>query len=253
MADQAPSRRRAWPTRELAIALAVGLVVTFFVIWRDARREDITFTIGATPAETLQTAIELTGVPRRSFALPRLPRAERGEVILHIATYFQRPTATVRLEVVDGRGRAQSACAFPPETYYDNARIRCAVPSLADARRIVVTHAGPAKLAIFGNEARPGKPAVVGVLAFRNARDLIGRMRTAVDRVGVSLPPGVGPVVLIAGLWTSISAVVLALLLAVGIARERTEPLPVQRADERAGGEDEGEPGKGVDVPPRTT
>jgi hypothetical protein len=229
LAERLATRDGTRWVRDIAIAVAVGLVVTAFVIWRDSRRADVTFTIGAVPPTTVTTAIELTGVPRRSFVLPRLPRDAPGEVMVHIATYLQPATATVRLAVVDAAGRTQARCTFPPSAYHDNALITCDVPSLARARRLVVTHAGPAKLAVFGNEARKRTPAVVGLLAFRNPHDTIGRMRTAIDRVGVSLPAGLGPTVLIGGLWLWLSAAVLALLVAVGIAREGADPLFEQR------------------------
>jgi hypothetical protein len=210
--------------RDLAAAVAVGLLLTVLVIWRDSRRHDITFTIGAVPP-LFETPVEITGVPRRTFALPRLRNESSGEVAVHIATYLQKPEATVRLEILDAGGRPQARCTFPPSTYRDNAQITCDVPSLAKARRLVVTHTGPAKLAVFGNEATAKEAAMVGYLAFRNPRDLVGRMRTAVDRVGISLPAGVGPTALVAGLWASLSAVVLALLLAIRIAREGADPL----------------------------
>jgi hypothetical protein len=216
--QQEPARRGIWRSRELAVAVAVGLLVTVFVIWRDSRRADIAYTIGAAPLAP-EGAIEITGMPRHSFALPRLPVGNAGQVQVHIATYLRRATATVRLDILDAQGRSQARCVYPPTAYHDNSRLSCDVPSLARARRLVVSHAGPAKLAVIGHEN------TVGQLVFLNPTDVFGRMRTAIDRVGISLPPGVGPTVLIAGLWLSTSAAVLALLLAIGIAREGADPL----------------------------
>ncbi|MDX6630216.1 MAG: hypothetical protein QOH00_2462 [Gaiellales bacterium] len=207
-----------WRSRELAIAVAVGLLVTVFVIWRDSHRAGITYTIGAAPLGPM-VPLEITGVPRRSFDLPRLPVNEPGQVRVHVATYLQRPSATVRFDILDGKGRRQASCTFPPTAYHDNSELDCGVRSLALARRVVVAHRGPAKLAVIGSGH------VVGYLVFRNPTGVFGRMRTAVDRVGISLPPGVGPTVLIAGVWLSTSAAVLALLLAIGIAREGADPL----------------------------
>ena len=68
-------------------------------------------------------------------------------------------------------------------------------------------------------------------------------MRSVLDRVGISLPPGVGPGVLIAGIWLSTASLALALLLAIGIARERPDALLEQ-------GEPLGEPA-GVLAEPR--
>ena len=192
--------------------------MTLFIVWRDSRRADITYTIGAAPLDPT-AAIEITGTPRRTFELPRLPVSTSGEVQVHIATYLQKPTATVRLEIEDASGRAQARCIYPPTAYQDNSQLVCDVPSLARARRLVVTHRGAAKLAVIGHEN------VAGDLVFRNPTGVFGRMRTAIDRVGVSLPPGLGPTVLIAGLWASTSAAVLAVLLAIGIAREGADPL----------------------------
>ena len=96
------------------MALAIGLVVTLLVVWRDADRSDATYIIGATPEQPLET-IELTNVPRRSFALPRLTEDGRGRLLLQIATYLQKPTATVHLQVLDARGRSQARCTFPPD------------------------------------------------------------------------------------------------------------------------------------------
>jgi hypothetical protein len=219
-----------WRSRELAVAVLAGLLVTAFVVARDSRRSDATYTIGAAPLAP-ETALEITGKPRQTFTLPRLPVATRGEVQVHIATYLQKPSAVVHFQVVDAQGRSQARCTYPPTAYSDNAQLRCAVPDLALARRLVITHTGPAKLAVIGHER------TVGYLVFRNSSGVIGRMRTVVDRVGISLPAGVGPTVLIGGLWLSVSAAVLALLLAIGIAREGADPLLEQ-------GEPLGEPAR---------
>jgi hypothetical protein len=196
--------------------------VTLFIVWRDSHRAGITYTLGAAPLDPMG-AIEITGMPRRTFELPRLRVSTHGEVQVHIATYLQKPTATVHLEIEDASGRAQARCTYPPTAYKDNSQLVCAVPSFARARRLVVTHQGTAKLAVIGHEN------VAGDLVFRNPTGVFGRMRTAIDRVGISLPPGLGPTVLIAGLWASTSAAVLAVLLAIGITREGTDPLLEQR------------------------
>src|SRR3954451_1852061 len=115
-----PSLERAplWRSRELAVAVAVGLLVTVFVIARDSRREGVTYTIGAAPLAP-ETALEITGKPRATFTLPRLPAQSRGEVQVHIATYLERPTATVRFAILDARGRSQAQCIYPPSSYSD--------------------------------------------------------------------------------------------------------------------------------------
>jgi hypothetical protein len=205
--------------RRIALALAAGLLVTLFVVWRDADRSDATYVIAAVPKPALVT-IELTGIPRRTFLLPRLDNDERGRLLLQIATYLQQPTATVRLAVTDARGRSQARCVFPPSAYHDNSVLTCDVPSLARARRLVVAHAGPAKLAVYGNRF-----GYTGSLAYTSSGDVISRMRAVVDRVGVSMHPSLGPAVLIGGLWLSSAAVLLALILAFGVARERPDPL----------------------------
>ena len=53
--------------------------MTLFIVWRDSRRADITYTIGAAPLDPT-AAIEITGTPRRTFELPRLPVSTSGEV-----------------------------------------------------------------------------------------------------------------------------------------------------------------------------
>jgi hypothetical protein len=205
--------------RRIALALAVGLALTLFVIWRDADRADATYVIGATPATPL-TAVDLKGVPRRTFALPRLVHDGRGRLLLQIATYVQKPSATVRLTVLDASGAAQARCTFRPSTYRDNALLPCDVPHVAHARRVVVAHAGTARIGVFA-----GTDGAIGYLAYTSPGDLVSRMRSVVNRIGVSLPPGVGPFVFIAGLWLSTAAVVLALLIVIGVARERPDPL----------------------------
>lgn len=218
LAESASGLRALWQPRQLALALAVGLTLTLVVIWRDAERADATFVIGAVPEQPVEP-IELTGVPRRSFALPRLTDSGHGRVLLQIATYLERPTATVRLHVMGANGRSLARCTFPPTTYRDNDLLRCAVPDVAQARRVVVSHTGPAKLAVFAHRG------VAGYLAYTSSGGLVSRIRAVLDRVGMSLPAGVGPAVLIAGLWLSTAAVVLALLLAIGVARERPDAL----------------------------
>jgi hypothetical protein len=219
LAESPPaSRRSLWRPRELALALLLGLVVTLFVVWRDADRPDATYIIGAVPEQPLEP-IELTGVPRRTFALPRLTDGGRGRVVLQIATYFERSSATVRLRVLDASGGTISRCAFPPASYRDNTLLPCDVPDVALARRFVITHAGPARLAVFAH----GDTA--GYLAYTSGGDVVSRMRAVVDRVGVSLPPSVGPAVLIGGLWLSTAATALAVLLAIGLARSGPDAL----------------------------
>jgi hypothetical protein len=218
LAESSTRAGSLWRSRELLIAILAGLLVTAFVVVRDARRDDATFTVGAAP-RTPMTAIEITGSARRSFALPRLPAQSRGFVQIHIATYLQRPSATVTFAILNARRHVEARCVFPPTAYVDNSQLECDVPSLARARTLVVTHKGPAKLAVFGNQG------VVGTLVFRNSHSLFGRMRTVTDRVGIALPAGVGPAVLIGGLWLSVAAAVLAVLLAFGIAREGADPL----------------------------
>ena len=159
--------------RDVALALALGLIVTLIVIWRDADRADATYVIGAVPEQPLGP-IELTGVPRRSFALPRLTADGPGRVLLQIATYLQQPTATVRLQVLDARGRSLARCAFPPTSYRDNDLLPCDVPDIARARRIVVSHSGPAKLAVIAHGQ------VAGYLAYTSSGGVLSRMRSVI-------------------------------------------------------------------------
>jgi hypothetical protein len=211
--------------RDVALALLLGLAVTLIVIWRDADRADATFVIGSAPKDPLAD-IEISGVPHRSFALPRLAEGGRGRVLLQIATYFEHPTATLRLQVLDANAHVLSRCTIPPARYRDNGLIPCDVPDVSRARRVVVSHAGPARLGVYAHAG------VAGYLAFTSDGDLFSRVRSVLDRVGISLPPGVGPVALIGGLWLSTAASALAVLLAIGLARsgpnallEHGEPL----------------------------
>jgi hypothetical protein len=210
--------RTLWRPRELALALALGLVVTLVVIWRDADRADATYVIGAVPEQPV-APIEITKMPRRSFALPRLTDDGRGRVLLQIATYLQRPTATVRLDILDSNGRSQARCTFPPSSYHDNTLLPCDVPSVVRARRVIVSHTGPAKLAVFANHG------VAGYVAYTRSGGLISRIHSVLDRVGISLPAGWGPVMLVGGLWLSVAATALAVLLALGVTREGTDTL----------------------------
>ena len=134
--------------RDVALALLVGLVVTLIVIWRDADRSDATYVIGAAPEDPLGD-VEISGVPRRSFALPRLSPGGRGRVLLQIATYFEPPTATLRLQVLDAHGDVLSRCTIPPARYRDNGLVPCDVPDVSRARRVVVSHAGRARLGVY--------------------------------------------------------------------------------------------------------
>lgn len=195
----------------------MGLLITAFVIWRDAARSDATYVIGAIPPPGL-TAVDVTRSPRRSFSLPRLTAAGPGRLLLQIATYTQKPTTTVLLDVLDRRGRRLAHCTFAPSAYHDNMLLPCNMRTVTRARRVIISHApGRAPLGVFANNG------VVGYLAYTSSDGTIARMRFVLDRVGVSLPAGVGPVALVAGLWLSTAAVVLALLIAIGLARERPD------------------------------
>jgi hypothetical protein len=210
--------RTLWRPRDVALALLVGLVVTLVVIWRDADRADATYVIGAAPRDPLGD-VEISGVPRRSFALPRLSPGGRGRVLLQIATYFEPPSATLRLQVLDADGRVLSRCAIPPARYRDNGLVPCDVPDVSRARRVVISHTGPARLGVYAHAG------VAGYLAYTSGGDLVSRVRSVLDRVGISLPAGVGPAVLIAGLWLSTAASALAVLLAIGLARSGPDAL----------------------------
>ena len=204
--------------RDVALALIVGLLVTLIVVWRDADRSDATYVIGAAPRNPLGD-VEISGVPRRSFALPRLSPGGRGRVLLQIATYFEPPTATLRLQVLDANGRVLSRCTIPPASYRDNGLIPCDVPDVSRARRVVVSHAGRARLGVYAHSG------VAGYLAYTSGGDLFSRVRSVLDRVGISLPAHVGAAVLIGGLWLSTAASALAVLLAIGLARSGPDAL----------------------------
>ena len=129
------------------------------------------------------------------------------------------PTATVRLDILDSNGRSQARCTFPPSSYHDNTLLPCDVPNVVRARRVLVSHAGPAKLAVFANHG------VVGYVAYTRSGGLISRMHSVLDRVGISLPAGWGPAMLVVGLWLSVAATALAVLLALGLTREGPDTL----------------------------
>jgi hypothetical protein len=95
----------------------------------------------------------------------------------------------------------------------DNGLIPCDVPDVSRARRVVVSHAGRARLGVYAHSG------VAGYLAYTSGGDLFSRVRSVLDRVGISLPAHVGAAVLIGGLWRSTAASALAVLLAIGLAR----------------------------------
>jgi hypothetical protein len=208
--------------RAIALAVAIGALVTGLILWRDADRPDATFMIAAAPTAPL-AVVEITSTPRRSFALPRLRDDGRGRLMLQVGTYSQAPVATIRLEVLDSRGRRQATCRFPPSAYYDNALLRCDLPDVAHARRVVISHAPRSQLAVFATRG------VVGYLAYTSSGSAVSRVRSVVDRVGLLMPAGMGPLVLIAGLVLSTAAWVLALLLVPGVVRRRPDTLLEQR------------------------
>lgn len=210
--------RALWRPRDVVLALLIGLVVTVIVIWRDADRADATYVIGAAPSNPLGD-VEISGVPRRSFALPRLSPGGRGRVLLQIATYFEPPTATLRLQVLDANGHVLSRCTIAPGRYRDNGLVPCDVPDVSRAKRVVVLHAGRARLGVYAHAG------VAGYLAYTSGGDLVSRVRSVLGRVGISLPAGLGPAVLIGGLWLSTAASALAALLAIGLARSGPDAL----------------------------
>ena len=215
---RASGLRALWRPRDVVLALLIGLVVTVIVIWRDADRADATYVIGAAPSDPLGD-VEISGVPRRSFALPRLSPGGRGRVLLQIATYFEPPTATLRLQVLDANGHVLSRCTIAPGRYRDNGLVACDVPDVSRAKRVVVLHAGRARLGVYAHAG------VAGYLAYTSGGDLVSRVRSVLDRVGISLPAGLGPAVLIGGLWLSTAAPALAALLAIGLARSGPDAL----------------------------
>ena len=134
-------------------------------------------------------------VPRRSFALPRLTDDGRGRVLLQIATYLSaRPR---RCDSTSSTPRPLSGSLHVPALELpDNTLLPCDVPSVVRARRVLVSHTG--------RRSSPSSPTTGrGVRRLYPLGGLISRVHSVLDRVGISLPAGWGPVMLVVGLWLS--------------------------------------------------
>jgi hypothetical protein len=202
--------------RRLGAAILLALLVVGFVVLRDANRTDAKFTVVSGPPNPVIPIVLHEDVTRYEVHPTRV--AGPGYVFLQVATYLRPPANTMALAVLGAGGARISRCVFPPTTYTDNGRLRCAVNDISRVRSLLVTRRGHAKIAIYGHEHK------AGFLVRNEATSLAGRVSTVLSRIAVPLPNGLGSTVLIASLFGSVALTAFALLLAVPLRREPRTP-----------------------------
>ncbi len=217
-------------------AIVVGLLVTGFVVVRDADRSDTKFTVVSGPPD-LVTPTDML-VQQRRFDIVPTPVGGSGYLYLQVGTYLRKPADTIVLAVLDGRGARIARCVFPPSSYTDNGRLQCPLQDISRARTLRVTRRGTARIALYAHQGK------AGYLVKPEATSLPGRVSTVLSRVAVPLPNGIGSTVLLAGLFGSVALSVLALLLVVPApGRRRADSGEPTAAGDHAGDGDGSEDG----------
>jgi hypothetical protein len=186
-------------------AIAVGLLVTGFVVVRDADRSDAEFTVVSGPPDPVSPTDMLAKQTR--YDVVATPVRGRGYLYVQVGTYLRQPRDTIVLAVLDRRGARIARCTFPPSSYTDNGRLQCPLQDISRARSLRVTRRGTARIALYANRDK------AGYLVKPEATSLPGRVSTVLSRVAVPLPNGIGSTVLLAGLFGSAALTALALLL----------------------------------------
>lgn len=210
--------------RRLLAALVLALLITGYVIVRDADRSDARFTIVSGPPD-----------PTAPVVLPRAGMRYRvqattvggpGHLRVQVGTYLQPARDTLTFTVLDARRRRVARCVFPPSGYVDNQQLSCAVSDLRAVRSVRITRTGNAKIAVTAHDD------IVGYFARDEQGSLLGRVSTVLSRIATPLPNPIGSVLTIAGLFGSVALTVVALLVAWRRDDDDPEPRP-----ERPGGD----------------
>jgi hypothetical protein len=201
--------------RRILAAIVVGLLVTGFVVMRDADRSDARFTVVSGPPDPVIPTV-MHAQPTR-YDIVATPVRGTGYLYLQVGTYLRPPKDTIVLAVLDRSGTRIARCVFPPNSYTDNARLQCPLQDVSQARGLVVTRRGTARIALYAHLGE------AGFLVKNEATSFPGRVSTVLSRVAVPLPNGVGSSVLLVGLFGSVALTVLALLLAVTAGSRRRE------------------------------
>jgi hypothetical protein len=182
--------------RRIAAAVVLALLLTGFVVLRDAHRASARSTIVSGPSGNVG-AIPLPRTPV-AFAIAATRAHGRGHVLLQVGTYLQPARDTVTLTVLGSAGARLARCVFPPGSYHDNQQLACAVRDVGAVRGLRVLRQGNRKLAVSAS----GDTA--GYLAVDEQASLWGRTSTVLGRIAVPLPAGAGATVAVAGLFGSL-------------------------------------------------
>jgi hypothetical protein len=208
--------------RSILIAIVFALLVTGFVVVRVTERSDTKLTVVSGPPDPVIPTV-MRARPTRYVVVPTGIRGA-GHLYLQVGTYLQPPKDTIVLTVLDGAGSRIARCVFPPHSYTDNGTLVCPLLDISKARGLIVTRRGTAKVALYGNRTN------AGYLVKHEAMSFPGRVSTALSRIAVPLPNGVGSSVLLIGLFGSVALTAFATLLVLREPRDRQDDDPVGEA-----------------------
>jgi uncharacterized membrane protein YgcG len=199
--------------RRIVAAVVFALLVVGFVVVRVVDRTDTTTTVVAGPPDPVLPTV-MHAKPTR-YTVVATPVTGAGRLYLQVGTYLEQPKDTIVLDVRDAGGARMARCVFPPASYTDNGQLRCPLADISRARSLIVTRRGTAKIALYGHEEQ------AGYLVKNEAGSYLGRVSTALSRIAVPLPNGMGSAILLSGLFGSVALVALVLLTVVRRPRRR--------------------------------
>lgn len=157
-----------------------------------------------------------TGQRRLTVDAPDLSDLREVEIGVKVATYTRPPSQTIRLDLLGPRSKLLRTCRIPPASYTDNGTVACPIARPDQVRRIRIAVHGP-RFALYA--ADEGGRLVAGTLVqahhFRGLRARVDALR---ERIGVTRPGLVAPILLFVALTASIALMGAALLMT--IARE---------------------------------
>jgi len=155
-----------------------------------------------------------SGERRLTVNVPRLPNMRDVEVAVKVGTYTRPPSQTIRLDLLGAQHRLLRSCHIPPTDYVDNGTVACPVARPDRVRLIGITVRG-APFAVYA--ANDGGKLVAGTLVQRQRLSgLEARLDALRERVAVTRPALVSPILLFVALAASIALLGTALLLATG-------------------------------------
>lgn len=208
-------RRKLRPLAVLAIAI-VALVMPIWLVHATLPSPTAYDVIAGEFNATIPVPLELNRSGERELTVdaPRLPNMRDVEVAVEVGTYTRPPSQTIRLDLLGAQRKLLRSCRIPPTDYTDNGTVACPVARPDRVRRIGITVRG-APLAVYAANDR-GKLVAGTLVQKQRLSGLDARLDALRERVAVTRPALVSPILLFVAFAASIALLGTGLLLATG-------------------------------------